>query len=113
VVVGVRPTGGVTSGNRQPPEPDVVHDHIRLRQHQTVAAACIGFGIGALHIVHAGPTEVGETVSGSSCSIQLSPGGGSTEMISCQRPNRGGLGGPGLTVAAPGRDAREDRRDAS
>jgi hypothetical protein len=31
---------------------------------------------------HAGLTEGGETVGGSSCGCQLSPGGGSTEMIS-------------------------------
>jgi hypothetical protein len=29
------PTGSVTSGNRQPATSDVVHDHVRLRQHQS------------------------------------------------------------------------------
>jgi hypothetical protein len=33
VVVGALPTGSVASGNLKPAEPDVVHDHIRLRQH--------------------------------------------------------------------------------
>jgi hypothetical protein len=34
MIVGALPTGSVTACNRKPPEPDVVHDHIRLRQHQ-------------------------------------------------------------------------------
>ena len=70
---------------------------------------------------HAGSTEGGEPVGGSSCSIQLSPRGGSTEMIShgCANANcevlvKGvgehllptaqawGLWRPGLPVAAPG-----------
>jgi hypothetical protein len=68
-----------------------------------------------------GPTEVGETVGGSSCGNQLRPSGCSTEMISdgctdanckvlvkgvgstcCQRPTRWGLWWLGPTVAAPG-----------
>ena len=70
---------------------------------------------------HAGTTEGGETVGGSSGSSQLSPGGGSTEMISdgCPDANRKvlvkcvgenllptaqawGLWRPGPPVAAPG-----------
>jgi hypothetical protein len=42
VVVLVLATGSVASGNRQPSESDIVHDHIRLRQHQIVAITCIG-----------------------------------------------------------------------
>ncbi len=121
MVVGALPTGSVTSCNRQPSESDVVHDHIRLRQHQIVAVACIGVRIGARHVEHAGTTEGGETVGGSSCGGQLSPGGGSTEMISdgCSDANRKvlvkgvgenllptaqawGLWRPGPPVAAPG-----------
>jgi hypothetical protein len=34
VVVRALPTGSVASGDRQPSESDVVHDHIRLRQHR-------------------------------------------------------------------------------
>jgi hypothetical protein len=41
VVVGALLAGGVTSGNRQPPESDVVHDHIRLRQHQIVRSPAL------------------------------------------------------------------------
>ena len=121
VVVRALPTGSVTSCNRQPSEPDVVHDHIRLRQHQIVAVACIVVAIGARHMEHAGTTEGGETVGGSSCGSQLSPGGRSAEMISDGRPDANrkvlvkcvgenllptaqawGLGRPGPPVAAPG-----------
>ena len=121
MVVGALPTGSVTSCNRQPSESDVVHDHIRLRQHQIVAIACIGVRIGARHVKHTGTTEGGETVGGSSCGSELSPGGGSTEMISdgCTDANRKvlvkgvgenllptaqawGLWRPGPPVAAPG-----------
>ena len=121
MVVGALPTGSVTSCNRQPSESDVVHDHIRLRQHQIVAVACIGVRIGARHVKHAGTTEGGETVGGSSCGSELSPGGGSAEMISdgCSDANRKvlvkgvgenllptaqawGLWRPGPPVAAPG-----------
>ena len=88
MVVGTLPTGSVTSCNRQSSEPDVVHDHIRLRQHQIVAVACIVICIGARHMQHAGTTEGGETVGGSSGGGELSPGGRSTEMISdgCRTP---------------------------
>ena len=90
MVVGALPTGSVTSCNRQPSESDVVHDHIRLRQHQIVAIACIGVRLGARHVKHAGTTEGGETVGGSSGSGELSSGGRSTEMISdgCADANR-------------------------
>ena len=71
-----------TSGNLKPAEPDVVHDHIRLRQHQVAAITCISVRIRTRHREQAGQTDVAETVGGSSCSIQLSPGGGSIEMIS-------------------------------
>ena len=85
MVVGALPTGSVISCNRQTSEPDIVHDHVGLRQHQIVAVACIVFGIGARHMEHAGPTEGGETVGCSSCGSQLSPGGRSAEMISNRR----------------------------
>ena len=39
VVMRTLATGSVTSGNGQPSESDVVHDHIRLRQHQIAAIA--------------------------------------------------------------------------
>jgi hypothetical protein len=81
VVVGTLPTGRVTACNGQRSEPAVVHDHIRLRQHQISAVACIGVRL-ARHVKHPGTTERGETMSGSSCGGQLSAGGGSTKMIS-------------------------------
>jgi hypothetical protein len=82
MIVGAPPTGSVTTCNRQPPEPDVAHDHIRLREHQIGAVACIGFPIGTRHMKRAGTTEGGETVGGTSCGGQLSPGGRSAQMIS-------------------------------
>ena len=75
MVVRTLATGSLTSCNRQPSESDVIHDHIRLGQHQMVAIACIVVAIGARHMEHAGPTEGGETVGRSSCGSQLSPGG--------------------------------------
>jgi hypothetical protein len=105
-------TSSITSCNRKPSESDVIHDHIRLRQHQIVAISCIGVCIAAQHMQHAGTTQGSETVGGSSCGSQLSTGGRSTEMINdgcpdpnrkvlvegvgencCQRPKRGDLGG--------------------
>jgi hypothetical protein len=90
VVVGALPTGSVTSCHRHPSESNVVHDHIRLRQYQMVAIACIGVAVGARHVEHPGTTEGGETVGGSSCSSQLGTGGRSAEMISdgCTNTNR-------------------------
>jgi len=82
VVVRALPSGGSTSCNSQPSESDVVHDHIRLRQRQIAAVACIGVRIGAGHVMHTGTTQGGEAVGSSSCRNKLSPGGGSTEMIS-------------------------------
>ena len=87
MVVRTLPTSSVTSGNRQPTEPDVVHDHIRFRQHQMVAIARIGVAIRTRHMEHAGTTESGETMGRSSCSSQLSPAGCSTEMINDGRPD--------------------------
>jgi hypothetical protein len=81
VVVGALPTSSLISCHRQPPESNVVHDHIRLRQHQIVAVACVGVPIRTGHVKHAG-TEGGEAVGGSSSSRELSPGGCSPEMIS-------------------------------
>ena len=74
VVVGTPPTGNVTSCNPQPSEPDIVHDHIRLRQHQIVAVAAIGVRIRTRHLEHAGTTQRRETVGGSSwkCSCRAS-----------------------------------------
>ena len=56
VVVRALPTGSVSSCNRQPSESDVVHDHIRFRQHQMVAIACIGVRLRTRHMKHAGTT---------------------------------------------------------
>jgi hypothetical protein len=81
VVVRALPTGSITPGNRKPSESDVVHDHIRLSQHEIAAIPSIGIRIGTSHVKHAGTTEGRETVSGSSGSSQLSPGRRSTEMI--------------------------------
>jgi hypothetical protein len=67
VVLRTPSTGGVSSRHSQPSESDVVHDHVRLRQHQIVAIACLGVRIGARHMEHAGTTQRGETVGGSSC----------------------------------------------
>jgi hypothetical protein len=121
VVVRALATGSVTSSNRQPSESDVVHDHIRLRQHQIGPIASIGVAISTRHVKHAGTAGRCETVGGSSSSGQLRPGGRSTEMISdgCTDANRKvlvkgvgqnllptaqawRLGRPGLPVAAPG-----------
>jgi hypothetical protein len=115
VVVRTPPTRSLTSGKRQPPDSDVVHCDIQLREHQIGPVACIGFPIGARHMEHTGMTERGETVGGSPRGSQLITSGGSTKMISdgctdadrevwssasartcCQRPNRGELGGRAL-----------------
>jgi hypothetical protein len=90
VVVGILPTGSITCCNREPSKSDVVHDHIRLRQHQIAAIACTSVCIGARYMKHAGTTEGGETVGGASGSSELSPSGGSAEMIndSCTDANR-------------------------
>jgi hypothetical protein len=82
VVVRALQPGSLTSNNRQPPESNIVHDHIRLSQHQMVAIACVVVAIGARHMEHAGTTKGGKTVGRSSGSSQLSPGGRSIEMIS-------------------------------
>jgi hypothetical protein len=87
VVVGALATGSVTARNRQPSEPNVVHDHIRLRQDQIVAVTRIGIRIGTRHVKHACTTECDETVGGSTCSSELSTGGCSSEMISDSRSN--------------------------
>jgi hypothetical protein len=121
VVVGALPTGRVTSCDSQPSESDVIHDHTRLGQHQIGPITCIGVRISARHVKHTGTVGSGETVCGSSCSSQLSTGGGSSEMIndSCSDANREvlikgvgenllptaqplGLRRPCLLVATPG-----------
>jgi hypothetical protein len=56
VVVGALPTGNLTSRDGKPSESGVVHDHIRLCQHQIVGC--------------------------SSCGGEFSPVRGSAEMIS-------------------------------
>jgi hypothetical protein len=66
VVVWTLPTGTVVPPNRQSPESGVVHDHVRLSQHQIAAIACIAVSIGSWHIEHTGVTQRGETVGGSS-----------------------------------------------
>ena len=121
VVVRVLPTGSIGSCNRQSSEPDLVHDHTRLRKHKIGPITTILIVIGARHVKHTGTTEARETVGGSPGSVQLSPGGGSTEMISDGRsdPNSmvlvegvsknllptsqgWGLWRPSPAVAAPG-----------
>jgi hypothetical protein len=87
VVVGTPPTGSLTSCHGQRSESDVVHDDIRLREHQIVAIACIVFAIGAGDVEYAGTTEGGETIGGSSGSSELSSSGDSTEMITDGRPH--------------------------
>ena len=57
----------------------------RLRKHQIAAVARIGVRIRTRHVEHAGTTERGKSVGGSSCGGELSPGGGSTEVISDSR----------------------------
>jgi hypothetical protein len=76
VVVRARPTGSRTSGNRQRTESDVVHHHIRLRQHQIAAVTRVLVRTGARQVKEAGTTERGETVGGSSSCGELSSGGG-------------------------------------
>ena len=46
VVMRTLATGSFTSCNREPSEPDVVDDHVGLRQHQIVAVACVTLGLG-------------------------------------------------------------------
>jgi hypothetical protein len=82
VVVRALPTGSVTSRNREPSESRVIHDHIRPCQHQISAITCIGVRIGARHVKHAGTTQGGETMGGSSGSSEFSRGRGPSEMIS-------------------------------
>ena len=82
MVVGALPTGSLTSRNCQSSKPNVVHDHIRLRQHQISAITGIGFRIGTRHVQQTGTTESGQIVCGSSGSGEFSPGGGSSEVIS-------------------------------
>jgi hypothetical protein len=62
VVVRTLAPGSVTSSNRQPPESGVVHDHIRLGEHQIVAIACNIVIIGTRHVKHSGPTPANKTV---------------------------------------------------
>jgi hypothetical protein len=50
VVVGALPAGGIGSCNRQPSKSNVVHDHIRFRQHEISAIACIGVRICTRHV---------------------------------------------------------------
>jgi hypothetical protein len=45
VVVRALPAGSVASCNRQSSESDVVHDHVRFRQHQVAVIACVVVGI--------------------------------------------------------------------
>ena len=75
-------TTSVAAGNCESSESDIVHDHIRLRQHQIVAITYIGVRVGALHMKYTGTTESGETVGGSPGGGELSSGGRSTKMIS-------------------------------
>jgi hypothetical protein len=85
MVVRARAAGRLASSNGQPSESDVVHNHIRLRQHQIVAITDIGISVGARHMKHVGTTESGKTVGSSPGSRQLSTRGLSSEMISDRR----------------------------
>jgi hypothetical protein len=89
VVVRALPTGGASASNVQPSEPYVVHDHIRLRQHQIITIARIGAGIRTRHVKHTSMTGGGESVGRSASGSQLSTGWRSAEMISdrCTDPN--------------------------
>jgi hypothetical protein len=82
VVVGTLSTGNVAPRDRQPSEPSVVHDHVRLRHHQIDPVACIAARIGARNVEHAGTTEGGEAVGSAASGGQLSTAGRSAEMIS-------------------------------
>lgn len=109
---GAIATISVLAGNVGSSESDVVDDHVRLRQHQTVAVGLALAPHRARHIGHAATTRRDQTVGGSSCGSELRAGGRSTEMISdrcsyayrkfwssaaasscCQRPKRGDFGG--------------------
>jgi hypothetical protein len=90
VVVGDIPTGRVTADHGQPSEPRVVHDHIRLGQHQIIAIACVGIRIRIRKMKHAETPQRGETMGRSSCGGELSPGWGPSEMISNRRSNANG-----------------------
>ena len=95
VVLGLlRPAAALP--NSQPSESDVVHDHIRLRQHEIDPIVGIAVGILAGQVEHTRITEGGETVSGPSCGGEFDAGGDSTEMI-----NVGGL----TPVTSAARDA--------
>jgi hypothetical protein len=87
VVVGALPAGSVRSSNGQSSESDVIHGYIRLSQHQILAVACVGVRIRTGHVKHLGTAEGGETVGGSSCGGEFSPGRGPTEMISDGNPD--------------------------
>ena len=78
ITTGQRSDVGGTARNRQPSDSDVVHDHIRLRQHQIVAIACIAVRIRARYVKHTGTVQRGETVGGSPGSSELRPGGART-----------------------------------
>jgi hypothetical protein len=74
LIVGALTTGSVTASNRQPSEPAVVHDHIRLRQHQILALTRIAVRIGARYVKQAGTVGSGEAVGCASCDRKLSTG---------------------------------------
>jgi hypothetical protein len=90
VIVRALPTGSLTSCDSQPPDSDIVHDHIWLHQHQVGAVAGTGVGIGTTHVQHTGTSLGREIMRGSSSSGELSPSGGSAEMVSYgySNPNR-------------------------
>jgi hypothetical protein len=57
------------------------YDHVRLRQHQVAAVACIVVGIGFRHIEHAGTTKSGGLWAARLGGGELSRGSGSTKVI--------------------------------
>ena len=90
MVVGALPTGSLTSCNGQSSESDVVHDHVRPRQHEIGAVARVGVLFRARHVEHAGATQRGETVGCASRGGELSTAGSLTEMITDSRSDADG-----------------------
>jgi hypothetical protein len=81
MIVRALSTGSVAGCNRQSSESEVVHDHIRPRQHKISTLACGVVHIGAGHVEHAGATQGGETAGCPSRSRELGSCRGSAEVI--------------------------------
>jgi hypothetical protein len=87
VIVQGLAADGVAACNPESSETDVVHDHVRLSQHEIAAITGAVISIGTRHVEHPGTTRRGETVRRASRSVQLSSRGGATEMINDGRAN--------------------------